>query len=156
MIDATLIEPIASETSAILAVIESMTKARYAKNAQAIAAPYHPNAAIFNLAPPLVHQGIDIGETQAWLDTWEGPIEIESRDFQVTVAGDTAFCHGYMRMKGRKKGEDHSVCFWMRETLCLERYGGSWRIVHEHTSVPFYMDGSLRPAFDLEPEDIVR
>ena len=23
--------------------------------------------------------------------------------------------------------------------------------VHEHTSVPFYMDGSLRPAFDLEP-----
>jgi len=25
-------------------------------------------------------------------------------------------------------------------------------VVHEHTSVPFYMDASLRPAFDLKPE----
>jgi ketosteroid isomerase-like protein len=39
----------------------------------------------------------------------------------------------------------------MRETLCLERQGGGWRIVHEHTSVPFYMDAALRPAFDLQP-----
>jgi PhnB protein len=43
------------------------------------------------------------------------------------------------------------VNFWMRETLCLARRGSGWRIVHEHTSVPFYMDASLRPAFDLEP-----
>jgi ketosteroid isomerase-like protein len=40
----------------------------------------------------------------------------------------------------------------MRETLCLAREGDGWTIVHEHTSVPFYMDGSNRPAFDLEPE----
>jgi ketosteroid isomerase-like protein len=39
----------------------------------------------------------------------------------------------------------------MRETVCLLREDGQWKIVHEHTSVPFYMDGSLRPAFDLEP-----
>jgi ketosteroid isomerase-like protein len=38
-----------------------------------------------------------------------------------------------------------------RATLCLLRAGGSWRIVHERTCVPFYMDGSLRPAFDLNP-----
>ena len=67
------------------------------------------------------------------------------------AAGDTAFAHGYMRMTGRKKGADHDVDFWMRETLCLARNGAGWRIVHEHTSVPFYMDGSSRPAFDLEP-----
>jgi len=35
--------------------------------------------------------------------------------------------------------------------VCLRREEGDWRIVHEHTSVPFYMDGSLRPAFDLKP-----
>ena len=39
----------------------------------------------------------------------------------------------------------------MRATVCLHREGGAWRIVHEHESVPFYMDGSLRPAFDLKP-----
>ena len=135
----------------ILAVIDGMAKARYDKNARAIAAPYASNAAIFNLAPPLVHRGIDIAETQAWLDTWDGPIKIEPRDFHVTVAGDIAFCHGYMRMDGNKKGVDQHVSFLMRETLCMERDGDTWRIVHEHTSVPFYMDGSLRPAFDLQP-----
>jgi ketosteroid isomerase-like protein len=54
-------------------------------------------------------------------------------------------------MRGTKKGTDFPIDFWMRETLCLQRVAGGWRIVHEHTSVPFYMDGSLRPAFDLQP-----
>jgi PhnB protein len=40
----------------------------------------------------------------------------------------------------------------MRETLVLERREDGWKIVHEHTSVPFYMDATLRPAFDLQPE----
>ncbi len=145
--------PIAAEPdkAAILAVIDGMAKARFEKNAWAIAASYTPDAAIFNLAPPLVHHGIDIDETQEWLDTWDGPIRIDPRDFEITVRGDLAFCHGYMRITGNKKGVEKTVSFWMRETLCLERNGNSWRVVHEHTSVPFYMDGSSRPAFDLEP-----
>jgi ketosteroid isomerase-like protein len=139
------------DKSAVLDLIEDMVKARYDKNPRAIAASYTPDAFIFNLAPPLVHRGIDIAETQAWVDSWDGPIEIEPRDFHVTVSGDTAFCHGYMRLAGSKKGVDQRVSFWMRETLCLSRQADSWRIIHEHTSVPFYMDGSLRPAFDLNP-----
>ena len=39
----------------------------------------------------------------------------------------------------------------MRATVCLRKVGGEWKIVHEHESVPFYMDGSQRPAFDLAP-----
>ena len=79
-------------------------------------------------------------------------MDIESRDLEVTVSGDFAFCHGYLRMRGTKKRAEGAVDFWMRETLCLERRGSGWRIVHEHTSVPFYMDATLRPAFDLTPE----
>jgi ketosteroid isomerase-like protein len=67
------------------------------------------------------------------------------------VSGDFAVCHGFMHMSGTKKGAEQAVNFWMRETLCLQRQGDGWRIVHEHTSVPFYMDASLRPAFDLQP-----
>ena len=139
------------EKAEILAVIDGMKQARHDKNVHALAAPYTGDAAIFSLAPPLVHRGIDIAETQAWLDTWDGPIEITPQDFEVHVSGDIAFCHGYMRMDGIKKGADQPISFWMRETLCLERKGGAWRVVHEHTSVPFYMDASLRPAFDLKP-----
>ena len=79
------------DKNAIFALIDRMAKARYDKDPQSIAASYTRDAAIFNLAPPLAHHGTDIAETQAWLDTWDGPIEIEPRNFDVTVCGDTAF-----------------------------------------------------------------
>jgi len=41
--------------------------------------------------------------------------------------------------------------FWFRSTLGLRRLDGEWRIVHEHTSTPFHMDGSGRAATDLQP-----
>ncbi|MGB8477916.1 MAG: nuclear transport factor 2 family protein [Acidobacteriaceae bacterium] len=151
MSTAVLQDQVTKEKAEILAVIDGMKKARHDKNVHALAAPYRADAAIFSLAPPLVHRGIDMAEMEAWLDTWDGPIEITPQDFEVHVAGEIAYCHGYMRMDGLKKGADTPVSFWMRETLCLERDGGEWHIVHEHTSVPFYMDGSLRPAFDLKP-----
>jgi ketosteroid isomerase-like protein len=40
---------------------------------------------------------------------------------------------------------------WFRSTLGLRKSDGVWRIVHEHTSTPFYMDGSFRAAVDLKP-----
>jgi ketosteroid isomerase-like protein len=142
---------VARDEQEIRALIERALKARYDKDAEAIVEPYTWDAAVFNLAPPLTHHGVDRRETQAWLDSWETPIELETRDLKITVSGDFAFCHCFMRMRGTKKGAEGTVDFWMRETLCLERQAGVWRIVHEHTSVPFYMDGSLRPAFDLKP-----
>jgi ketosteroid isomerase-like protein len=142
---------VAKDKSTILAIIDGMSKAQYEKNALAFAASYARDAAIFSLAPPLIHHGVDISEKEAWFQTWDGPITIEPRDFQITVSGDIAFCYGYMRLAGNKKGVDYPISFWMRETLCLQRDGEGWRLVHEHASVPFYMDGTNRPAFDLQP-----
>jgi ketosteroid isomerase-like protein len=155
MTTATFAEAATAQTtkdkSSILAHIDNMSKAHFDKNPYAVAANYAPDAAIYNLAPPLIHHGIDLEEKQAWFNTWNGPIEIEPRDFQVTVSGDTAVAWGYMRLTGNKIGVDHPVSFWMRETICLERQEDNWRVIHEHASVPFYMDGSDRPAFDLQP-----
>jgi ketosteroid isomerase-like protein len=132
-------------------LLESMHRAHHDRNASGITSPYAEDAAVFNLAPPLAHLGRDRAEVQAWLDTWETPIEISARDIEVTVTGDFALAHGFLHMHGTKKGADLPVDFWMRETVCFERRRGTWQIVHEHSSVPFYMDESLRPAFDLKP-----
>ena len=40
---------------------------------------------------------------------------------------------------------------WFRATLALRRTDGIWKVVHEHNSTPFYMDGSDRAALDLQP-----
>jgi ketosteroid isomerase-like protein len=150
MSTATLHAPASTAEAEILALLSSIGKARHDKNAAALAAPYAPHAAIYDLEPPLAHDGISVERKERWLATWEGPIEIESRDFKLTISGDHAVGWGYLKMTGSKVGGPH-VSFWMRETVALERTAGQWRIVHEHTSVPFYMDGSLRPAFDLQP-----
>ena len=151
MYPATLNVPVSKDEADILTLIESVLKANHDKDATAFAAPFAQDAAIFSLAPPLVHHGVDIQEKRAWYDSWETPVDLESRDFKITVSGDLAFCHGFLHLAGTKKTAEGRVSFWMRETLCFERIGSAWRIVHEHTSVPFYMDGSLRPAFDLQP-----
>ena len=151
MSKATLNAPFSKDEADILALAESLIEANHDKDAAAFAAPFALDAAVFNLAPPLIHHGIDLQEKQAWFDSWATPVDLESRDFKITVSGNMAFCHGFLHMTGTKKDSEGRVGFWMRQTLCFERIGGVWKIVHEHASVPFYMDGSLRPAFDLQP-----
>jgi PhnB protein len=151
MSTATIAAPATTDEAEILTLIETMLKANHSKDAAAYAAPFAPDATVYNLAPPLVHHGIDIEEKQAWFDSWATPVNLEPHNLKVTVSGGLAFCHGFLRMTGTKKGAEREVDFWMRETLCLERKGSAWQIVHEHTSVPFNMDGTLRPAFDLRP-----
>ena len=151
MSTATLKNEAAKDEADIRALIEIVRKAHHSKDAAAVAAQYAPDAAVFKLAPPLSHRGMDLQELQAWLDTWEGPVDQESRDLTITVSGDLAFCHGFLHLGGTKNGVRQPISFWMRATVCLNRDGGAWRIVHEHTSVPFYTDGTLRPAFDLKP-----
>jgi PhnB protein len=36
-------------------------------------------------------------------------------------------------------------------TTALARTPEGWRVVHDHVSVPFYMDATERAALDLEP-----
>jgi ketosteroid isomerase-like protein len=136
----------------IHALLDQVSKAHHEKDAESIVAAYAPDAVVFNLAPPLRSLMMaKAADVKAWLDTWDGPVEHEARDFSFEINGNAAFGYGYYRLGGNPKSAGRKVSFWMRATLFLRREADGWRIVHEHTSVPFYMDGSLRPAFDLEP-----
>ncbi|MGA3132808.1 MAG: nuclear transport factor 2 family protein [Terracidiphilus sp.] len=143
--------PASTDEAEILALAGAVHKAHLEKSPEGIAAPYAPHAVIYDLEPPLSHDGISVERKRKWLEGWDTPIELIAQDFKVTVSGDNAYGHGYLRMSGTPKAAGRPISFWMRSTMCFERIEGAWRIVHEHTSVPFYMDGSLRPAFDLQP-----
>lgn len=139
-----------SDVEAIRAVVASLSAAAYGKNAAAMARHYAPDAVIADLAPPLVSCGFDIAKAQAWLDDWDGPVEIEVRDLVVEADGDLGLCHGLQYVRARTlRGEE--AAWWSRLTLALARTGRGWQITHEHNSVPSYMDGSDRAAIDLDP-----
>jgi uncharacterized protein (TIGR02246 family) len=138
-----------ADRAEIDALFQQLAKAHDDHNADAIVQLYAPDAVIYELAPPLGRRGMTRDAVAAWLAGWDGPIHIDARDVTLTVASDLAFVSALNRMRGRQGGEDQDL--WYRSTICLRKTSGRWRIVHDHSSVPFYMDGSYRAAVDLQP-----
>ncbi|WP_271898039.1 YybH family protein [Candidatus Phyllobacterium onerii] len=135
------------EKITVAAVIEDWSKAISNKNAAQVLAHLADDVVQFTLAPPL-RQGDE--DLQGWFDTWEGSIGIETRDMAITAGDDVAFATSLVRMTGQKTdGEKPDV--WFRQTIGLIKQNGTWKISHEHASVPFYMDGSFKAAVDLKP-----
>jgi ketosteroid isomerase-like protein len=138
-----------TDKTAIRAVVTAIHKALRDRDAAAVIAHYVSDAVLFDLAPPLSHT-VDRSGLVAWLGTWKGPVEREARELGISVSPELAVWHGYFRTRATSTGGE-SATWWERATLVFRRDAGSWKVTHEHTSVPFYMDGSFRAAVDLEP-----
>jgi PhnB protein len=138
-----------ADEAAICGVIEQRAKAFHDRDVDAIVSCRTDDYVQYSLAPPLSHIS-DPGNLAGWFTTWQGPVGSELRDLKIAVSGDTAFCFGLSHMTGNKT-DGVEVDLWFRETLCFRKINGNWKIVHEHSSVPFYMDGSFRAAVDLKP-----
>ena len=139
-------------------LLGDLAEAIQRKDAARAVAPYATTNVMYVLEPPLQSRteggtsapgGGEAG-VQAWFDTWDGPMGYDRRDVEIFAEGDLAFSYGLVHLTGTKVGggaED----LWFRETLGFRRIDGEWRIVHQHQSVPFMMDGSSRAALDLKP-----
>jgi uncharacterized protein (TIGR02246 family) len=138
-----------TDRTEIKALFQNLVKAHAEHDADAIVEAYAPDAVIYELVPPLGRRGMNRDSVAAWLAGWDGPIQINARDVNLRVEGGLAFVSALNRMRGRIGGEDQDM--WYRTTMCLRKISGRWRIVRDHTSVPFYMDGSYRAAVDLKP-----
>jgi len=129
-------------------------EAMRARDAEWLVGRYAPEIVSFDLAPPLRHTGPDVQDPaglRTWFGTFDGPVDLQVHDLSVTVGGDVAYCHSLNRMAAIPAGSPEGFEMWFRATVCLRRIDGRWRITHEHTSTPFYMDGSFLAATDLKP-----
>jgi ketosteroid isomerase-like protein len=137
-----------AETTIKQAILDRNT-ALHDKHVAGVMASGAPGLVSYSLAPPLREAGGEAG-LQSWFDTWDGPIGQELKDLKIVAGDDVAFAHSLVHMTGRKI-DGQTVDLWFRETVGLKRFHGAWKIVHEHSSVPFYMDGSFKAAVDLKP-----
>ena len=143
---------VSDDRQQIETLFSRLRAAHAVRDADAIVAAYAAHAVIYDLAPPLGRRGMGRDGVAAWLATWEGPVDIDTRDAELTIDGNLAFSTALTRMRGRQDGKRQEI--WFRATACLRKGEGGWRIVHDHTSVPFYMDGSERACTDLTPDGI--
>ncbi|WP_410666681.1 YybH family protein [Amycolatopsis sp. cmx-4-68] len=135
----------------IRALMAARAEAMTSRDAEALARQYAPGVLAFTLAPPLVHHGEDVEARKAWFASFDGPIEFEIRDLEVTVGGDIAYSHSLNRLSTTPKGMPRKFELWFRSTVCFREADGEWRITHVHDSTPFYMDGTMSAALDLKP-----
>jgi ketosteroid isomerase-like protein len=134
-------------------VIEGRYDRLSAGDVRGMLAFYAPKVVEFNLAPPLggPMDGNDPGPLTRWLTGFEAPPRCTATRVEVTASGDVAFATSIDSMSATPKGSDSAFTMWQRVTLGFRRTDGEWLIVHEHSSVPFYMDGSFKAAVDLQP-----
>jgi PhnB protein len=137
----------------IRTLIDNWAKAMRAKDADGVVSQYGADNVKFILAPPLQYtRDNPFGKKalEQWFSSFQGPIGYEIRDLNITIGDDVAFCHSLNRMRATTTGEE-KVDLWFRESLGFRKIDGKWTITHEHSSVPFYMDGSYKAAVDLKP-----
>jgi ketosteroid isomerase-like protein len=139
----------------VRAVLAEYVEAHARRDPEAILAFFADGAARYNLAPPLQQSaGTMVGDVEgvrAWLAGFDGPVVLQHRDLDVAADGTVAFAFALTKMTAKPVGAPEPFSFWLRSTFGLRLVDGRWRIVHEHESTPFYMDGSFRAAVDLEP-----
>ena len=145
-----------SETDDTKRIRELMTHrlaAVQSRDVDALMARYLPGVVHFDLAPPLVSVDRPVADPaglRRWFDGFEGPIDYEIRQLVVVCGSDVAFSHSVNRMSAVPTG-GRTFSLWFRSTVGWQRSDDDWFIGHEHSSVPFHMDGSLRAAVDLTP-----
>lgn len=132
-------------------MIDDLAQAIRVKSVDGRVTNYAPDIVLFALTGPLQNAGADAARARVaeFIGSLQGPVEYEVRDLSVTAGEDVAFCHSLNHVSA--VGPDgQPLQMWWRATVCCRKIDGSWKIAHEHLSVPF--DGqSGQASLDLRP-----
>lgn len=132
-------------------LLAERTAAMQAKDPARLVAGYAPGAVKFDLAPPLRNTGASAEYLTQWFGSFASPVSYTYHDEAITTSGELAVVTALAKMSAVPQGASEPFTLWFRSTLVLRHGDDSWRIVHEHNSTPFYMDGTMRAAVDLQP-----
>ena len=130
----------ATDVAKIRSVIGKWEEAIRAKDSRQLTSGFANDVVLFDLIEPLEYAGTAAlkERAEAWLSSFEGPIDYETKDLRITTGEDLAFCHSLNHVKGMNKG-GKKIDMWWRATVCIRRAGENWLVEHEHSSVPFDM-----------------
>lgn len=141
----------ANQETEIRSLIDNWREAMRRGDIDAIMSFYTPEIRLFDIIPPLEHRGRD-AYRKIWemcMPSFEGPIDCEIRDLNITTCDDLAFSHGLYRFTGTMT-DGKKMDMWARGTVCYRKADGKWVITHEHHSVPIEMETN-KALFDLKP-----
>jgi ketosteroid isomerase-like protein len=137
---------------AIRSEIAARVEAVRTKDVFTLMSHYALEVLTFDVVTPLSNLGAETVRERvvAWFESFEGLIDYELADVKLSVAGDVAFDSHLTHVRGKNRESGQMIDMWFRETIGYRKLDGAWKVVHQHSSVPFDMtDGKAR--LDLTP-----
>jgi uncharacterized protein (TIGR02246 family) len=132
-------------------LLDDGIKALHDKNIEGVMSMYAPDVVSFDIVPPLRYVGADVFR-KVWeevFSVYQGPIDYEIHDPNITVGDDMAFVYSLNHISGTLiTGQKTDL--WLRWTACFRKINGKWLIVHHQNSVPVDVQTG-RAALDLKP-----
>ena len=74
-----------TDEAEIRAIIADQFAALHDRDPERMLADYTADVVQYTLAPPLQHRGVDVAAVRAWMTGFDGPIEREPKELEVTV-----------------------------------------------------------------------
>jgi uncharacterized protein (TIGR02246 family) len=139
------------DSAEIRAGMNERVRAVRAKDVEALMSCYAQDVVTFDLVAPLSNEGASAVRRRVtdWFASFQTSIDYELRDVSLFVSGDVAFDHHFTRVRGTSNG-GAEIDMWFRETIGYRKVHGHWKVVHQHSSVPFDM-ASGKPLLELAP-----
>jgi len=140
-----------NEEQQIRDLVADWLKAVHARDVDAVMKDYAPDFTGYDLFAPTKVTGADDYRKnyEMWFDQCSGPPTYEIRELDVTAGEEVAFCRSLNRMMTPQEDGGTGEC-WLRVTVCFKKIAGSWKVVHEHVSVPLDME-TQKGVFDFRP-----
>lgn len=137
--------------SEIRTLLDDRAEACRTKDIDRLMSLYSPNIIYFDVVPPLQFVGSAAIQRNflRWFDEYEGPIDVETRDLNISISGDVAFAYMLHLTSGRRKNGSETK-IWVRSTVCCQRLNNRWLITHEHVSLPINPKSGMA-VIDLVP-----
>ncbi|MGK3202133.1 YybH family protein [Amycolatopsis sp. MEPSY49] len=130
-------------TAALTALVESRAAAVAAKDVETLVAQYAEDVTLFDALGPLRDTGRDVERKRlrAWFGAYRTSIGLRIRNLEVVADGDVGFAHYVFQVRGTMT-DGTEVDMAVRATIGFRRDDDGWKIVHEHSSVPFTPSGT--------------
>jgi uncharacterized protein (TIGR02246 family) len=140
-----------NDKAAIQRLLDNAIRSLYDKDIEGIMSIYEPEVVTFDIVPPLQYRGAD-ALRKLWEEmfvVYQGPINYEIHDLDITVDDDVAFTHSLNRISGTLNN-GQKTDLWLRWTACFRKINGKWLIVHHQNSVPADLEHG-KAVLDLRP-----
>ena len=132
-------------------LMDEWASALRARDVERLLSFYAPHAVFFDgVAPLQVDPATYRKNWEGFFQWFPGPVRFETRGLKITAGESVTFASLLVHLSGTTTdGKEEGSR--MRETIGFEKTGGSWRITHEHWSLPMDME-SGKAATGLQPE----